>query len=105
MTAKTIWNASDIPICERAKKRSFKIPPSVMTFQASTEPNFRFGDKQHYCVLSQRPSRYPVKPAGTGSGQPLGFRVNDSLGNTLAIEGCQLFQQPNSPGATPDHAV
>ena len=27
MTAKMMWNASDIPICERAKKKSFKIPP------------------------------------------------------------------------------
>jgi hypothetical protein len=24
-----MWNASDIPICERAKKKSFKIPPSI----------------------------------------------------------------------------
>jgi hypothetical protein len=30
ITAKTMWNASDIPICERAKNKSFKISPSVM---------------------------------------------------------------------------
>ena len=30
MTAKTMWNAKDIPICERAKNKSFKVPTAVM---------------------------------------------------------------------------
>jgi hypothetical protein len=30
MTAKMMWNAKDIPICERAKNKSFKTPLLVI---------------------------------------------------------------------------